>query len=208
MRRLYGRARREAALPISVIALVMALGGIGYAAAKIGTRDIKSGAVTAKKLHAKAVRTKKIHANAVRTKKIQDDAVNGAKVEEATLAEVPSARTASELTAPEAYHEVGTPGEPEFQNGAENFGGTFSTAAFFIDHEGVVHLKGTVRSTTFTVIFTLPAGYRPGQQLFIATQATSASSAVYVYPNGEIEVRGGPGATNNYALDSITFRAG
>lgn len=197
MRRIFGGGRPEAALPISVIALVMALGGIGYAAATIGTRDIKTGAVTAKKLHS----------NAVGTKKIQDDAVNGTKVEESTLAEVPSARRASELTAPEPYHEVGAPGEPEFQNGAENFGDTFSTAAFFIDHEGVVHLKGTVRSATFTVIFTLPAGYRPSQQLFIPTQATSTSSAVYVYPNGEVEVRGGPGATNNYALDSITFRA-
>ncbi len=197
MRRVFGRGR-PAALPISVIALVMALGGIGYAATKIGTRDIKRGAVTAKKLHS----------NAVGTKKIQDDAVNGAKVDESTLGEVPSASRASRLTPPEPYHEIGTPGEPEFQNEAENFGDTFSTAAFFIDHEGVVHLKGTVKSTTFNVIFTLPEGYRPSQQLFIATQATSVSSAVYIYPNGDVEVRGGPGATNNYALDSITFRAG
>jgi len=183
---------------ISVIALVVALGGVGYAAATIGTSEIENGAVTARKLHA----------NAVKTQKIRDEAVNGAKVKESTLAQVPSARRANKLTPPEPYHEIGAAGEPVFQNGAENFGEEFSTAGFFIDHEGVVHLKGTVKAPTFAVIFTLPARYRPSQQLFIPTQATQVSSAIYVYPNGDVQVRGGSGATNNYALDSITFRAG
>src|SRR5215211_1509359 len=167
MRRLSSRGRSEAALAISVIALVMALGGIGYAAATIGTSDIENGAVTARKLHP----------DAVRTNKIKDEAVTGAKVKESTLGRVPSARRARRLSAPEPYREIGTPGEPPFKNGAQNFGEPFSTAAFFIDHEGVVHLKGTVRATTFTVIFTLPPRYRPNQQLFIPTQATSVSSA-------------------------------
>jgi hypothetical protein len=198
MRQPVGMGRPNAALVISVIALIIAMGGIGYGAATIGTRDIQARAVT----------TPKLHVNAVKTKKIMDEAVTGAKVNESTLGQVPYARTASELSAPEPYHEIGAPGEPAFQNGAENFGASFSTAAFFIDHEGVVHLKGTVTASTFSVIFTLPDGYRPSQQLFIPTQATSVASAIYIYPNGEVEVRGGPAATNNYALDTITFRAG
>jgi hypothetical protein len=181
-----------------MIALFVSIGGIGYAAATIGTNDIETGAVTAKKLHK----------GAVTTKKIRKEAVTGAKVDEASLGQVPSAARASNLTAPEAYHEIGAAGEPAFQNGSHNFGEGFSTAAFFRDHERIVHLKGTVTASTFAVIFTLPAAYRPTQELFIPTIATSAASAILIKPDGEVQVRGGPGATNNYTLDSITFRAG
>jgi hypothetical protein len=190
MRRVSSRAPSPA-LVISVIALFVSIGGIGYAAATIGTNDIKRGAVTANKLHK----------SAVTTKKIKDGAVNGNKVRDNSL-------TGGDIQAPEAYHEIGADGEPVFQNGANNFGEGFSTAAFFLDREGIVHLKGTVTAPTFAVIFTLPDGYRPSQQLFIPTVATSVASSIFIQPNGDVQVRGGPGATNNYTLDSITFRAG
>jgi hypothetical protein len=190
MGRRASRGRPSPALVISLIALFASISGIAYAAAKIGTNDIENGAVTANKLHKKAVTTKKI----------EDGAVNGKKVKNHSL-------TRADLKAPEPYHEVGATGEPQFENGAQNFGQGFSTAGFFIDHEGIVHLKGTVTAPTFAVIFTLPARYRPSQQLFIATQATQVASAIYIYPNGDVQVRGGQGPTNNYALDSITFRA-
>jgi hypothetical protein len=198
MRRALRQRRPSPALVISIIALFVSIGGIGYAAATIGTNDIKTGAVTAKKLRK----------GAVTTRKIRNEAVTGAKVDEASLGQVPSAASASNLTAPEAYHEIGTAGAPGFKNGSHNFGQGFSTAAFFRDHEGIVHLKGTVTASIFTEIFTLPAGYRPAQELFVPTVATSAASAVLIKSNGDVEVRGGPGATNNYTLDSITFRAG
>jgi hypothetical protein len=197
MRRALRRRRPSPALVISIIALFASIGGIGYAAATIGTNDIQTGAVTAKKLHK----------GAVTTRKIRKDAVTGAKVDEASLGQVPIAGQARSLTAPEPYHEIGTPGEPRFEGG-ENFGEGFSTAAFFKDHENIVHLKGTVTANIFTVIFTLPAGYRPSQELFMPTIATTAASAILIKPNGDIQVRGGPGTTNNYTLDSITFRAG
>ena len=41
-----------------MIALFVAIGGIGYAAATIGTNDIQNGAVTKKKLHKNAVNSK------------------------------------------------------------------------------------------------------------------------------------------------------
>jgi hypothetical protein len=176
---------------ISVIALFVSIGGVGYAAVTIGTNDIKDGAVTARKLHKSAVKTKKIKNGAVNGKKVRDNSLTG-----------------SDINAPEAYHEIGMAGEPAFQNNSENFGQGFSTAAFFIDYEGVVHLKGTVTAPTFAVIFTLPDGYRPSQGLFIPTVATSVASSIFIQPNGDVQVRGGPGATNNYTLDSITFRAG
>jgi hypothetical protein len=54
---------------VTILAFVV-LGGIGWAAGKIGTNEIENGAVTAKKLHK----------NAVTTKKVKDNAVTGAKV--------------------------------------------------------------------------------------------------------------------------------
>lgn len=60
------------------------------------------------------------------------------------------------------YIEVGAGGAPAFQNGWANYGGGFSTAAYFKDACGIVHVKGVVASGTWAdTIFTLPVGYRP-----------------------------------------------
>jgi len=67
------RLRPSPAMVVASIALFLAVGGIGYAAATIGTNDIKNGAVTAKKLHKKAVTTKKIKKKAVSGAKLSDD---------------------------------------------------------------------------------------------------------------------------------------
>ena len=48
------------ALVVALIALFVSIGGIGYAATKIGTSDIQNGAVTTKKIHNRAVTSKKI----------------------------------------------------------------------------------------------------------------------------------------------------
>jgi hypothetical protein len=79
------RFRPSPALVISLIALFVAMGGIGYAAATIGTSDIKNGAVT----------TKKLHNNAVATKKIKNNAVTGAKANESSFGLVPNANHAN-----------------------------------------------------------------------------------------------------------------
>jgi hypothetical protein len=190
MPHLASRGRPSPALVVSLIALFVSISGISWAAATIGTNDIKNGAVTKKKLHK----------NAVTTSKIKDGAVNGAKVEDHSL-------TGADISPPEPYHEIGAAGEPPFQNGAQNFGQGFSTAGFFIDHEGIVHLKGTVTATRDTVIFTLPPGYRPNQELFISTLATVSSGRLFIHPDGDVEVGGAVPTTANYALDSVTFRA-
>jgi hypothetical protein len=57
---------------LPAIAIFFAIGGIGYAAATVGTNDIKNGAVTTKKLHKKAVTRKKVHKNAVTSPKVKD----------------------------------------------------------------------------------------------------------------------------------------
>jgi hypothetical protein len=65
---------------VASIALFVAIGGISWAAATIGTNDIKNGAVTKKKLHKNAVTSKKIKNGAVSGAKIQDGAVSRANL--------------------------------------------------------------------------------------------------------------------------------
>jgi hypothetical protein len=79
------RFRPSPAMVVASIALFVSIGGIGYAAAKIGTSDIKNGAVTTKKLHNSAVATKKIKNNAVTGAKVKDDSLTGNDINESTL---------------------------------------------------------------------------------------------------------------------------
>ena len=81
---------------MSTVAVFAALaGGSAWAASKVGTSDIRNGAVTTKKLRDKAVTTKKLHAGAVTeskmadgavsSEKLRDGAVNGAKVADGAI---------------------------------------------------------------------------------------------------------------------------
>lgn len=72
-------------LALSITALFVALGGTAFAVSRIGTSQIKNGAVTAKKLHSAAVTSAKIKPGAVGTKAIADNAVTSPKVANGTL---------------------------------------------------------------------------------------------------------------------------
>src|SRR5919204_6634018 len=74
------RGRVSSAHVIALVALFVALGGSAFAAAKIGTKDIKNGAVTAKKIRNQAVKTKKIANGAVGNAKIHAAAVTHGKI--------------------------------------------------------------------------------------------------------------------------------
>ena len=68
-----GRLRPSPAMVVACVALFVAIGGISWAAATIGTNDIKNNAVTAKKLHRNAVTKKKIKNHAVKGEKLSGD---------------------------------------------------------------------------------------------------------------------------------------
>jgi hypothetical protein len=76
MRRL--KRRPSAGTVIALIALFVAIGGTTYAAKKIGTKQLKNGAV--------------------KTNKLANNAATGKKVAEATLSQVPSAKAADTAT--------------------------------------------------------------------------------------------------------------
>jgi hypothetical protein len=101
------------------------------------------------------------------------------------------------LPPPEAFHEVGSVGQPAFENGWVNYGPTlYETTAFYKDPLGVVHLKGTVENGN-TTIFTLPVGYRPAKSQFFPTVASNAF--------GDVLVRG---LTEGGAAGQVHFNAG
>jgi hypothetical protein len=85
------RPRRPSpALIVSIIALVVALGGTSYAALalpknSVGTKQLKKRAVTAPKLKA----------NAVGSSKVRNDSLKGSDILESSLGAVPSATNAS-----------------------------------------------------------------------------------------------------------------
>jgi len=120
------RSRMTYANVMSTIAVFLLLGGAtAFAATKIGTKELKTGAVTAAKLKSGAVTTPKLKNNAVTGPKIKnaavtgakiaDNAVTGAKVDESTLGTVPSAESAN----PVVFAQIGTNGtvDPKLAKG-------------------------------------------------------------------------------------------
>jgi hypothetical protein len=65
---------------IALISLFIALGGVGYAATKIGTKQIRNAAVTNKKLANNSVTTRKIRTGAVANSDLANNSVSTQKV--------------------------------------------------------------------------------------------------------------------------------
>jgi len=65
----------QPAMVVALVALFVSIGGVGYAASKIDTDDIKNGAVTKEKIGKSAVTTGKIQRQAVKTEKLDFQSV-------------------------------------------------------------------------------------------------------------------------------------
>jgi len=232
------RPRITFANVVSCLALFVAIGGSAYAAKQlpknsvgspqikknaVKTGDIARNAVKVGKLAKEAVKAGKLAKNAVPTNRLRDNAVTGDKVNESTLGTVPSAQTSNSIVPPEGWHEIGAPGEPGFENSWVNVppsGLSFETAAFYMDHEGIVHLKGLVKGGSTSVIFHLPPGYRPANGRVLARIALCGEGActdpvglMFIAGSG-ISVPGfegavvGPGTPGSTtSLEGISFRA-
>jgi hypothetical protein len=125
----------------------------------------------------------------------------------------------------DVWHEIGAPGEPPFGEGWKNDVPpyicssplpqppgcpTYSTAAFYKDPLGIVHLKGTISfgQSGSTIAFRLPPGYRTSTAA-VFTVATSFAGRFVLYDGYfQHDVDGGyPPGTKYFSLDGISFRA-
>jgi hypothetical protein len=184
---------------VAVIALIVALSGSALAA---------SGVIIKK--------PSQLGKNVVTGKAVKNGSLSGSDIKLAALGTVPTASNAGHATVadrassigpPEAWHLVGAPSEPGFQNGWNNVGGSYSTAAYFKDLEGIVHLRGSVTAGISPTIFTLPAGYRPSGIEGFAILANGGSpqvGSIAILPDGTIQRNSG---LQPFALDGISFRA-
>jgi hypothetical protein len=187
------------AMVVAVIALIVALSGSALAA---------SGVIIKK--------PSQLGKNVVTGKAVKNGSLSGSDIKVAALGTVPAATNAGHATvadransipSPEAWHLVGNPGEPAFQNGWNNTGASFSTAAYFKDLEGIVHLRGSVTAGISQTIFTLPAGYRPSGVEGFAVLANGGSppvGSIAILPSGTVNINSG---LQPFALDGISFRA-
>lgn len=186
-------SRPSPAIIVAILALVAALAGSAIAGPHANTS-----AVTKSKL--KKIATKQAD-------KQIDERAPGLSVANANALEgKPASAFASSESEP--YHEVGSPGEPGFQNGWANVDSGFSTAAFYKDPLGVVHLKGDIDNATDdnTAAFTLPPGYRPSQSLFLPA-AAGVVAFLIIEPDGVLAAKCvGPGFCE-LGIDGLTFRA-
>lgn len=107
----------------------------------------------------------------------------------------------------EGWRAVGASGQPAFEGAWVNEGsGTYQDAGFFADGEGVVHLRGVVKSGTLGAgAFTLPAGYRPAKYTEFAVVSNNAFGKLGIYAAGYVVPL--TGATTHFSLDGVSFRA-
>jgi hypothetical protein len=208
------RERITSAHILALIAIILAVGGNAFAFTlgknSVGTKQLKKSAVT----------TAKIKNGAVTAKKVKRGSLTGAQINASTLGTVPTAEKANTLAPPENWHEVGSPGEPPFENGWKNEPPSkfnAETVGFYKDQLGVVHLKGVaVPGASGLPAFQLPAGYRPGNSTVLSFAAPCSCSggvgpvAVWGLTPSAPSLDGaitGPGGATFIGLDGITFRA-
>lgn len=89
-----------------------------------------------------------------------------------------------------------------------NYGAPFGTPGYMKDALGFVHLKGLVKSGAVgSTIFTLPAGYRPAEQLIFAGLGDGAVVRVDVLANGVVQYGLGAATSTYTSLQNIYFKA-
>ena len=178
---------------VTLLGFVVLAGGVAYAAntvfstdivdGQVKTVDLANGAVTGQKLADGSITGDKVKDGEIRGRDVFDDSLKGADIDESTLSGVgvgsaepwrlvaPGSSSADACANPNttAVFCSYTP-FPNQSYPWQNYGGSFSPAAFYKDQLGVVHLKGLVTSGTnlgvsYDVIeyplFRLPSAYRP-----------------------------------------------
>lgn len=78
---------------------------------------------------------------------------------------------------------------PTLQNGWVNYGDGFADVEYWKDSDNVVHITGLIKdggTADGTVIFTLPAGFRPGLKELFPSTLSSGTGRIDVNDNGNV----------------------
>lgn len=174
----------------ATLALVVALGGTGYAAATIGTHDLKKNAVTSAKIKNGNVKPADIRSNAVSSPKIKDGTVKDADVADIAMHDLLLINSWT----------------PYFADRGAKYGR---------DANGVVWLGGSVKQggAFNSLIAVLPPGYRPKLGIvYLSTNLVSGAgpARIYIQPDGTVRVQATAPATSANAqsftsLDGLSF---
>lgn len=93
-----------------------------------------------------------------------------------------------------------------YLNGWVDFSISYYGASYFKDANGFVHLRGLLKSGTMAAsAFSLPAGYRPGNNTVYCVISNNAIGRVDVQANGDVLMAAGSNLW--ISLDGITFKA-
>lgn len=99
---------------------------------------------------------------------------------------------------------------PALSNNWVNFGGGYDTVGYMKDTMGFVHIRGFIKSgtaTAGTLLFTLPAGFRPGSHTYAPgiSNPGNVIAAYEVLSSGPVNFVAG---NNTYlSLGHLVFKA-
>jgi hypothetical protein len=226
--------RPSPGLVVSIIALVVALGGTAYAGSlipnnSVGTTQLRNGAVTTKKIKNAAVTTSKITNRAVTASKINvsgltvpnalhannaDNATNATNATHATNA-------TSATNATNAGHAITADrlAAPTFIpltliNGWVSYG--LRTPGYEVDAQGVVHFVGAIYRASGTSVnpFDMPTALAPSPQHVDLTVDENGGSTgrILVNTDGTVTVQDDPAASGSAeaftSLEGVTYVSG
>lgn len=91
-----------------------------------------------------------------------------------------------------------------------DYGAGLEVSGFWIDAEGVVHLRGGIKNGTTadgTTLFTLPAGNRPAAAEVFPVVSNKLPCAISINSAGVVAIEGAGASTTYLSLSGVTFKA-
>lgn len=194
------RPRLTYANVMATVAVFIALGGASYAAFKLPKNSVG---------------TKQIKKEAVTPSKIKRGTLTGRQIDASTLGKVPAAQaadtanTANSLAPGEPWRDLALYTPTQWHNSIYS---AFQTAAYYKDHEGIVHLRGRLEGGVGNIIAKLPNGFRPAanKEIDFPMICSGGSHCNDSVGYGAISQEGsldGPSGATVVSLDGIAFRA-